>query len=423
MTEEIFSWSGYEMCMFEVLVCDERVHTGNNKIPEKWMKGTSYTRAAIKNMPTSPLLFLFLLLSAIPEIESFAVAGMATIAQPELVKEALGYFLERPDDATVIPTSSGVNNVVQYVDTNDGRNLILRIYNNGCNTAAVEYEHAILDAIDRSSLPFQVPKYILSKNGKSMEQLTSGTQCCMCERIPGVLPKNSDPQPLGRATGQLMAAMSKIQLENLSPPIAPYYRVYDVHKGIGGNKTKFYDYCQGPQFDQCRNGIETLCHTLQGIDAVIDEYLAADPMHFPQHIIHGDLHYDNVLTDKDTGEVTGLLDFEFCTIDWRAMEVAVCLSKYVGEDDPYPLVESFIDGFCEYGTLTEQECLAIPDLINLRVLSNCVYFVGRAISGQDNISSLTSRADMYAQRVLWVNENKNRISECIVRRMKSKGAF
>jgi homoserine kinase type II len=368
------------------------------------------------------VLLLFLFLSTIAKTNAFAAPGMATIAQPEVVKEALHHFLDQPDDATVTPTSSGVNNVVQYVDTKDGRNLILRIYNNGCNTAAVEYEHAILNAIDRTTLPFQVPKYILSKQGKSMEQLKSGTQCCMCERIPGVLPKNSDPKPLGRATGQLMAAMSKIHLD-ISPPIAPYYRVYDVHKGIGGDKAKFYDYCNGSIFDECRNGIETLCNTLQNIDAVIDEYLAADPMHFPQHIIHGDLHYDNVLTDKTTGEVTGLLDFEFCTIDWRAMEVAVCLSKYVGENDPYALVESFIDGFCEHGILTEQECRAIPDLINLRVLSNCVYFVGRAISGQDNISSLTSRADMYAQRIVWVNKNKSRISESIVRRMKSRGVF
>jgi Ser/Thr protein kinase RdoA (MazF antagonist) len=37
------------------------------------------------------------------------------------------------------------------------------------------------------------------------------------------------------------------------------------------------------------------------------------------------LHYDNVLVEN--GKVTGLLDFEFCAHDWRAMELAVCLSK------------------------------------------------------------------------------------------------
>ena len=42
-------------------------------------------------------------------------------------------------------------------------------------------------------------------------------------------------------------------------------------------------------------------------------------------LIHGDLHYDNVLVEN--GKVTGLLDFEFCAHDWRAMELAVCLSK------------------------------------------------------------------------------------------------
>jgi homoserine kinase type II len=220
----------------------------------------------------------------------------------------------------------------------------------------------------------------------------------------------------------LMSVMSTIQLDR-TPPIAPYYRVYDVHQGIGGDKNKFHEYCQGSQFDACRQGITTLCQALLEIDAVIETYLAADREHFPQHIIHGDLHYDNVLTDDQTGEVTGLLDFEFCTMDWRAMEVAVCLSKYVGEENPYPLVESFIDGFCEYGTLTEQECAALPDLINLRVLSNCVYFVGRAISGQDSIASLTSRADMYAQRVNWVTENKQNITDCIASRMRDKGVF
>lgn len=44
-------------------------------------------------------------------------------------------------------------------------------------------------------------------------------------------------------------------------------------------------------------------------------------------MIHGDLHYDNVMVVGD--DVSGLLDFEFCAYDWRAMELAVALSKWV----------------------------------------------------------------------------------------------
>jgi homoserine kinase type II len=113
----------------------------------------------------------------------------------------------------------------------------------------------------------------------------------------------------------------------------------------------------GPESDSCREAIATLCDSLLQLDAPIETMLL---MNLPQQIIHGDLHYDNVLCDATTGEVTGLLDFEFCTVDWRAMEVAVCLSKYVGEANPFPLVESFIDGYCEHGELTEDECRGLP---------------------------------------------------------------
>jgi Ser/Thr protein kinase RdoA (MazF antagonist) len=47
----------------------------------------------------------------------------------------------------------------------------------------------------------------------------------------------------------------------------------------------------------------------------------------PTQLIHADLHFDNVLTDPLTGKVTGLLDFEFACVDWRAMEPAVSLTK------------------------------------------------------------------------------------------------
>mmetsp|Transcript_22877 Transcript_22877/g.51592 ORF Transcript_22877/g.51592 Transcript_22877/m.51592 type:complete len:102 (+) Transcript_22877:118-423(+) len=97
------------------------------------------------------------------------------------------------------------------------------------------------------------------------------------------------------------------------------------------------------------------------------------------------------------------------------MELAVCLSKYVSEPEPLPLVQAFIAGFAESGlSLTPDECAGLPEMINLRVMSNCVYFVGRAIAGEDSIESLTSRAAMYADRVKWVRENRGLIVDAII---------
>ena len=131
----------------------------------------------------------------------------------------------------------------------------------------------------------------------------------------------------------------------------------------------------------------------------------------PQQLIHGDLHYDNVLTTSD--KVSGLLDFEFCAYDWRAMELAICLSKYAGEKIAMIYFEDFVSGFAEHGKLTKTEIEAIPDLIVLRILSNVVYFVGRALAKEDSIESLTTRADSYANRIRWIYSNKQAIIDMI----------
>jgi homoserine kinase type II len=80
-------------------------------------------------------------------------------------------------------------------------------------------------------------------------------------------------------------------------------------------------------------------------------------------------------------------------------------------------IDAFIDGFATTGRLTKVEAEAIPDLINLRILSNIVYFVGRAIAGEDDISSITTRIVNYERRVNWVKENANAITGRIVEKM------
>lgn len=59
----------------------------------------------------------------------------------------------------------------------------------------------------------------------------------------------------------------------------------------------------------------------------------------------------------------------------------VALSKYVGEAEPLGLCEAFVSGYVQHGQLNDAEIEVLPDLINLRIFSNAVYFTGRAIAG------------------------------------------
>ncbi|WIA32600.1 hypothetical protein OEZ86_003403 [Tetradesmus obliquus] len=336
--------------------------------------------------------------------------GQHSVEQ-DLMQEALACFFTPEQQAATAPTTGGVNNVVNYVSTADGHKYVVRIYNNGNKTEKVKTEHDILGQLSQQTLSFKVPaaKPALG-SGEPYVVLSNGAAACVFEIIPGELAKTTSPEEVGRATGELCSAMAAVQLDSV-PPIPPYYDVFKVHHAI--NRELFYqDAASNPAFEVCRGAMDFLVEQIRALEPKLEAY---QQLGLPMQIIHGDLHYDNVMVLGDN--VSGLLDFEFCAYDWRVMELAVALSKYVGEEQPLPLITQFVAGYAQKGQLSEQEIEILPDLINLRIFSNVIYFTGRALAGEDGIDSLTSRAGSYAKRVVWVNANREAIVAAVKERM------
>ena len=346
--------------------------------------------------------------------QAFGPTGQIQVPE-ELSREALNLWFDDKEGYPMLsPTEGGVNNSVQYIETSSGERYILRVYNNGNKSEKVIFEHKVLEALAKRSrdLSFMIPSAIKSKNGRAHELLSSGTEACVWELIPGTLAKTTSPEEVGRATGELSASLGSITDTLPTPAIAPYYELFKAHHGIGGDGEVFYrEVATNPEFDSCRESIDYLTSEIRKCETKITKYLSGKTK-LPVQLIHGDVHYDQVLVGQDN-TVSGILDFEFSTFDWRAMELAVALSKYVGEADPLPLCESYVSGYVVKGQLNDAEIDAIPDLINLRIFSNVVYFTGRAIAGEDSLTSLTSRASNYAKRVKWVNANAQRLKEVI----------
>lgn len=73
----------------------------------------------------------------------------STLTDTRLAEEAASIFLEPP--FIMKPTSGGVNNVCLRVATEaePEKEYILRVYNNGGNTARVEWEHEILRQLNK----------------------------------------------------------------------------------------------------------------------------------------------------------------------------------------------------------------------------------------------------------------------------------
>jgi homoserine kinase type II len=241
-------------------------------------------------------------------------------------------------------------------------------------------------------------------------RLSNGADACMCKLIPGHLPKLSCFEDIGRASGELNTAMATLKVDPSMCNTAPYWKIWDVHHAV--NRENFEAEMRGPNFSGDLKDVaeRMLKETLAIVEKCEGQYQS-----LPVQLIHGDLHYDNVLV-KD-GQVTALLDYEFSSFDWRAMELAICLSKYAGEENGREYFAQFIQGYAKAGKLTKAEAEAVPDLINLRILSNVVYFVGRHIAGEDDISSLTTRISNYEKRVNWIKNESKFIIDNIIEKM------
>jgi homoserine kinase type II len=333
----------------------------------------------------------------------------------ELAKEALALWVnaDEIEQVKMEATEGGVNNIVQYVELPGGDKKLLRIYNNGLDTQRVTFEHEVLALLHEQApdLSFAVPKMIPAKNGdnKTFCTLSNGAEACLVDLIPGVLPKLTCVEAIGRASGELNTALSKLDGVTSVCNVEPYSDMWGNHHAV--NRENFIEMMNGPDFDgKLRPFADFMLEYTLEMDKKIESTYEA----LPTQLIHGDLHQDNILV-KDN-KVTGCLDFEFAMYDYRAMEIAICLSKYAGEEKALEYFEEFISGYAETGVLTAAEAEAVPDLINLRVLSNVVYFVGRAIAKEDSIESLTSRIENYTGRIKWQNDN----ADAVINMIKSK---
>lgn len=304
----------------------------------------------------------------------------STLTDLELAKEALSQYFDDVDSIRISPTTGGVNNIVQYVDLPNGQHELLRIYNNGCDYQRVKFEHAILEQLndnDKIQMSFRVPKFLQAiravKTGDltTVVRLSNGADACMCELIPGTLPKLTCAKDLGRAAGELNTALTQVSVDRSLCNVAPYYDMWGVHHAV--TQENFIETMRSNLFDETRDAADRMLQeTLDIAEKCLGKY-----QDLPVQLIHGDLHYDNVLIDNY--KVPALLDFEFASFDWRALELAIGLSKYAGEEpDAMPYFDDYIDGYANRNSYASGS-RSDPRSHQLAHLVQCCLFCGAAL--------------------------------------------
>lgn len=325
----------------------------------------------------------------------------------DILKEGVLKFIDAAaaSDIGLAPTDGGVNNVVKKVQIEGRGDYILRVYNNGQNSAKVIFEHLVLQELQKVPMSFEIPVALSSiRNSQTHEILMDGTEVSLFRLIPGALPGLTCVFEIGKACGELTKALASISIE-FAPQTAPYYDIYKAHHAI--SRDLFFQEMNSNIFDEVRESANIALSEIRHIEDVIYRLKG---LNLPQQLIHGDLHYDNILAKNCA--VTGVVDFEFCAMDWRAMDLAITLSKYASELEPLAFFQQVICGYSQFIALTEDEIDSVVDLIILRILSNIVFFVGRAIAGEDSVRMAISKLNVYLKRIVWLRKNRLEILKC-----------
>lgn len=273
---------------------------------------------------------------------------------------------------------------------------MLRIYDTHKDIDKIQFEHAILRQLAALHLPFRVPAPVCTKNGDTVVQLpeNEGKYACLFEYIEGDSPAEDEADffdAFGKASGVLSAVLADVD-PGRAPVYRPYYELRQSYPLC--SPEVIHEWCLNPPepFRDLGKELELLYEAYENIaDSLVDL------KRLPHQLVHGDLNASNLLVQtEDHSRVAALLDFEFCTMDVRAMEPAVILSGLVGHAQEQAAVREFWQGFSRVIELSAAEVSAIPVLMLLRKIDVFLHFVSRYLEGTDEARVVRKQIELLA---------------------------
>ncbi|GBG07912.1 hypothetical protein PAT3040_02476 [Paenibacillus agaridevorans] len=303
----------------------------------------------------------------------------------------------RIEDAAV----SGMNNTTRIISCGMDK-YVLRLYNNHGDADTVRQEHDMLKALSNEKLAFRIPSPVYNLDGSTITQLPDGKLACLFNYIEGERPspeKSTHVEALGSACGELSRILSGIKFRAVSG-YSPYYDLAETYASM--DKASLLGLADSDA------GIAERIPKLEYLQKERERALQAcmSVAQLPQQWIHGDICFGNALSIGDA--ISGLLDFEFVTMDCRAMELAVLLVDLLKPElatGSKERLELAARAFQTAVPLTSVERNLLPTLMRLRLLDVALHFAVRYRDGLDGPEVLADIVDNCAFGCEWLAFN------------------
>jgi homoserine kinase type II len=308
------------------------------------------------------------------------------------------------------PPARGTNNIVLHVETPAG-DYVLRLYSNHADAGRLRFEHGVLTQLAEARLPFALPVPLPTVDGAYSVEVESGHGGALATLTAYIVGQPPDRDNLDQATaaGEALGRLT-VALARLATPVdAISWRsssdLAHCHPLVPDPPQAFAEL---PVNDEARQRLISGYAWL--IERIPDLYAT-----LPQQLAHEDFDPSNVLMEGT--RVTGVLDFEFCARDLRAMDLAVALTWWpverFGTSAEWAIIAAFVRGYARQMTLTDAEIEALPTLFRLRAYTSLIHRMGRSRQGLSAPEEALERAHAALTRANWLDANESRLIETL----------
>ncbi len=298
------------------------------------------------------------------------------------------------------PLSGGTNNLVWRAETADGERYVLRLFPDLSQLPRLRYEAALLRALSNVDLPFRLPLPIRTHSGESFAFLEQSAFAILALFLLGERPDRNNPT-LAPPAGAAMAALDNalVALPEIAAP-ARFERTFSY-----GGLVRGYAPVPDPLAAIERLPIERdRARQIQYLLVPVLEEVSDLYARLPQQLLH--LDYDPANIFMEDRRVTAVFDFEFAGIDLRVMELCVALSWWpvnlMGTGKEWEVIDAFARAYVADFPLSEEELLAIPEVLRLRDAGSLVHRMERYFAGLETDAAIQQRAEHSLWREGWL---------------------
>lgn len=326
----------------------------------------------------------------------------------------LNYFVEANYEMDSVPF--GLTNLTKIVRIN-GQKYVLRIYNQHTkHVEGIELESRITSFLAKNELDFQVPEFVPTLTGNEYVQLSDGSLGAIVTFLEGTnheLASVEEAAEFGRVVGEMSQALQLYEISQLDYHGIAFSEMYRLHPLADHRAVSAF--MANPPFLIPKESVDFYCNSIAFINQNISQL-----SELPVQLVHHDLLIFNLLSQNK--RISGVLDFDFLSVDTGFMEFAICLNHILQmTNGSMEMTEAYVRSYSLYRKHSLLEIEQLRTLTQLYHLAVLHIYIGQHYAGTDVQPNFTYIMNQFIRRDSWLYDHSETMRRMLIAYLTEEG--